>query len=203
MGAVFVGVIRTPITSILIIFEMTTDYALILPLMLANTTSYVLARFFEPHNVYEAILAANHVHIPSPTDYTLLEDISVEAAMERHPRVVPPEMPVSEVVTMLDESHYHGFPIVSPTKKLVGVVTATDVREALSKGLQDAPVDHIATTENLVSVHPDQPLTWVMQQLGEHEISLLPVVTRSQPPRLLGLLTRADVVRAFARKKTM
>jgi CIC family chloride channel protein len=202
MGAVFVGIIRTPITSILIIFEMTNDYALILPLMLANMTSFVLARFFEPHNVYDAILAANNVHLPSPQDHILLEEITAEEVMTHHPQVVQPETPVAEVAVLLEQSQHRGFPVVTPARNLQGIVTITDVRQALAKGLQDEPVGSIATTNGLVMVHPDHTLNWVMQELGKHEVSLLPVVTRSDPPRLAGVLNRADVIRAFARKKT-
>jgi CIC family chloride channel protein len=202
MGAVFVGIIRTPITSILIIFEMTNDYALILPLMLANMTSFVLARFLEPRNLYEAILAVNNVHLPSAQDHVLLEEIAAEEVMESHPIVVQPETPVAEVAALLDQTHHRGFPIVTATQSLLGIVTATDVHQALAHDQQNAPVKAIATTSNLVYVHPDHTLNWVMQQLGAHEVSLLPVVTRSQPPRLMGVLTRADVIRAFAQKKT-
>jgi CIC family chloride channel protein len=202
MGAVFVGIIRTPITSILIIFEMTNDYALILPLMLANMTSFVIARVLEPHNVYDAILAANNIHLPSPQDHVLLDEITAEEVMNRYPKVVQPDMPVREVAALLDQQlHYRGFPVVTPAQGLLGVVTITDVRQALATGLQDTPVDRIATTDNLVYVHPDHTLNWVMQQLGEHEVSLLPVVTRDTPAQLVGVLTRADVVRAFARHK--
>jgi len=201
MGAVFVGIIRTPITSILIIFEMTNDYALILPLMLANMASFVLARWFEPHNVYEAILAANNIYLPSSQDHILLEDITAQEVMERHPQVVQPETPVAQVAALLEQSHHRGFPVVTPAQNLLGIVTITDVRQALAKGLRDESVSSIATTTNLVVVHPDHTLNWVMQQLGEHEVSLLPVVTRSHPPRLLGILTRTDAIRAFARKK--
>jgi CIC family chloride channel protein len=201
MGAVFVGIIRTPITSILIIFEMTNDYALILPLMLANMTSFALARFFEPHNVYEAILAANNVHLPSPQDHILLEEITAEEVMTHHPRVVQPETPVAEVAALLEQSHHRGFPVVTSARSLQGIVTITDVRQALTKGLQNEPVSSIATTNGLVMVHPDHTLNWVMQELGKHEVSLLPVVTRSDPPRLMGVLSRADVIRAFAQKK--
>lgn len=201
MGAVFVGIIRTPITSILIIFEMTNDYALILPLMLANLTSYAVARLIEPHNVYEAILAANNIHLPSPQDHIILEEITAEEIMQHHPKTVPPEMPISEVAALLEESHHRGLPMVTPTRALLGIVTISDVQQALVKGLDDKPVSTIATTTDLVYVHPEHPLTWVLQQLGEHEISLVPVVTRNQPPRLIGVLTMADLVRAFARRK--
>jgi CIC family chloride channel protein len=201
MGAVFVGVIRTPITSILIIFEMTNDYALILPLMIANMISFAIARFFEPHNVYDAILVANNIHLPSPKDHILLDDITAEEVMQHHPTVVRADMTIIEAAALLAQSHYHGFPVMTPTQSLLGIITVTDVQRALDKGLQAAPVHTIATTD-LVYVHPDHTLNWVMQQLGENEVSLLPVVARHDPTRLVGVLTRADVVRAFAHKKT-
>ncbi|GIX47120.1 MAG: Cl- channel voltage-gated family protein [Candidatus Tectimicrobiota bacterium] len=202
MGAVFVGVIRTPITSILIIFEMTNDYALILPLMLANMTSYVLARALEPHNVYDAILAANNVHLPSPQDHYILEDLTAGEAMNRQPLTVSPDTPVAEVAALLERSPAPGFPIVTADQRLVGVVTFTDVRRALGKGLRDVPVLSIAT-KNVVTVYPDHTLNWVMQQLGEHELSFVPVVTRGNPSRLIGILTMSDIVRAFARSKAV
>jgi CIC family chloride channel protein len=201
MGAVFVGIIRTPITSILIIFEMTNDYALILPLMLANMTSYSIARVFEPHNVYEAILAANNVHLPSGQDHVLLEDLTAEEAMDRQPLTVRPETPVADVVTLLEQNIAHGVPVVTPDQCLLGVVTLTDVRQIMRQEQHDKPVESIATTRHLISVHPDHTLNWAMQQMGAHEVSLLPVVTRGETERLVGVLTMADIVRAYAHKK--
>jgi CBS domain-containing protein len=71
----------------------------------------------------------------------------------------------------------------------------------LRQELHDKPVESIATITHLISVYPDHTLNWVMQQLGAHEVSLVPVVTRGDPERLVGVLTMADIVRAYARKK--
>jgi CIC family chloride channel protein len=139
MGAVFVGIIRTPITSILIIFEMTNDYALILPLMLANMTSYSLARFFEPHSVYDAILAANNVHLPSGQDHVLLEELTAEDAMDRQPLTVGPDTSVADVATLLEQHVAHGVPVVTPDQRLLGVVTLTDVRQVMRREQHDKP----------------------------------------------------------------
>jgi CIC family chloride channel protein len=201
MGAVFVGIIRTPITSILIIFEMTNDYELILPLMLANMTSYTLARYFEPHNVYEAILAANNVHLPSGQDHVLLEELTAEDAMDRQPLTVLPETPVADVAALLEQQEAHGVPVVTPDQRLLGIVTLTDVRQVMRQEQQDKSIESIATTRHLISVHPDHTLNWVMQQMGAHEVSLIPVVTRGEAERLVGVLTMADIVRAYAQKK--
>ena len=201
MGAVLVGIIRTPITSILIIFEMTNDYALILPLMLANMTSYSIARILERHSVYDAILVANDVHLPSGQDHVLLEELTAGNAMDRQPLMVRPETPVADVAALLDQHAAHGVPVVTADQCLLGIVTLTDVRQALRQELHDKPVASIASTRHLISVHPDHTLNWVMQQLGAHEVSLMPVLTRGKPERLVGVLTMADIVRAYAQKK--
>jgi CIC family chloride channel protein len=201
MGAMFAGIIRAPLTSILIIFEMTNDYAIILPLMLANMTSYALARYLQPYNVYEAILDANKVHLPSAHDYVLLEEMTASEAMVRQPMTVPPEMTVSAVDALLQRYPYRGFPVVAADHRLLGMVTVTDVRKAGTRAHQDEPVMRIATTDNLVCAHPDHTLHWVMQQMGERDISIVPVVTRGVPPRLLGVLTMSDIVHAFAHSK--
>jgi CIC family chloride channel protein len=201
MGAVFVGIIRTPITSILIIFEMTNDYALILPLMLANMTSYSIARILERHSVYDAILVANDVHLPSGQDHVLLEELTAGNAMHRQPLTVRPETSVADVAALLDQHASHGVPVVTVDQCLLGIVTLTDVRQALRQELHDKPVASIASTRHLISVHPDHTLNWVMQQMGAHEVSLIPVLTRGKPERLVGVLTMADIVRAYAQKK--
>jgi CIC family chloride channel protein len=201
MGAVLVGIIRTPITSILIIFEMTNDYALILPLMLANMTSYSIARILERHSVYDAILVANDVHLPSGQDHVLLEELTAGNAMDRQPLTVCPEASVADVAALLDQHASHGVPVVTVEQCLLGIVTLTDVRQALRQELHDKPVESIASTTHLISVHPDHTLNWVMQQMGAHEVSLIPVLTRGKPERLVGVLTMADIVRAYAQKK--
>jgi CIC family chloride channel protein len=201
MGAVLVGIIRTPITSILIIFEMTNDYALILPLMLANMTSYSIARILERHSVYDAILVANDVHLPSGQDHVLLEELTAGNAMDRQPLTVCPEASVADVAALLDQHASHGVPVVTVEQCLLGIVTLTDVRQALRQELHDKPVESIASTTHLISVHPDHTLNWVMQQMGAHEVNLIPVLTRGKPERLVGVLTMADIVRAYAKKK--
>jgi CIC family chloride channel protein len=201
MGATFAGIIRTPLTSILIIFEMTNDYALILPLMLANMTSFALARLLEPLNVYEAILAANEIHLPSAHDYVALEEMTASEAMVRHPVTVLPAMPISEVAALMHRYPYRGFPVTTEDHQLIGMVTITDLHRAEGKVADDAPVFAIATREHLVSAYPDHTLNWVMQQMGERDISIVPVVNRGTPPRLVGVLTMSDIVSTFAHSK--
>ncbi len=199
MGAVFVGIIRTPVTSILIIFEMTNDYALILPLMLANMTSYALSKKLEPQNVYEAILAVNNVHLPSHEDYASLDEFTAEDAMVRHPMTVAPEMAVPEALAILERYPYRSLPVTGVNRQLLGLITVHEVLRALAAGQAERTVRDIALSKPLVYAHPDHTLHWVLQQMGERDLSVMPVASRTMPPRLLGLLTLTDIARAFAR----
>ena len=96
MGAVFAGVIRAPITSVLIIFEMTGGYGLVLPLMLANMTSYVLARRWRPLPIYEALLEQDGISLPHATPPAHpLEQLRVADAMTVAVTCVGPEQSMS------------------------------------------------------------------------------------------------------------
>lgn len=202
MGAVFAGIIRTPLTSILMIFEMTNDYAIIAPLMLANMTSFLTARFFEPHNVYEAILATNNVHIPSVQDHILLEEVTAGEVMTRHPATLEPETPISEVSARFATSSAPGFAVVTPDQQLIGLVTRADIRRAVAQGRWTESVQHIAEATTPISAYSDVPLSVVMQQLGEHDMSFMPVISHAHPPHLLGVVTMSDILHAFAHTKT-
>ena len=86
MGAVFAGIVRAPMTSVLIIFEMTGGYGLVLPLMIANMSAFALARHWRHIPVYEALLAQDDIYLPhsgrplDPGDNESLPGMSVEAA---------------------------------------------------------------------------------------------------------------------------
>ena len=199
MGAVFVGVIRTPMTSILIIFEMTNDYALILPLMLANMTSYAVANFFEPHNVYEAILAVNKISLPSHEDYATLDEFTAADAMVRHPVTIAADQTVSEAVVLLEPYPFRALPVVQDGNQCIGMIALSELCAALEAGQQDTRIKDVVLTPMPVYAYPDYTLHWVLQQMGTQNISVMPVISRGHPPRLVGVLTVTDIARAFAR----
>ncbi|MGH9765698.1 MAG: chloride channel protein, partial [Blastocatellia bacterium] len=95
MGAVFAGVVRAPVTSIIIIFEMTNNYSIILPLMIANIISYALAMKLSPTPIYDALLLQDGVHLPH-SEHHLLRQISVRAVMTREVVTASGELDVAE-----------------------------------------------------------------------------------------------------------
>jgi len=203
MGAVFAGIVRAPVTSIIIIFEMTRNYSIILPLMVANIISYVLASRLSPTPIYDALLLQDGIHLPH-AERQSLKQIPVSAAMTREVVSLPGDMTVTEAfqhVQSLPENH-RAYPVVDSTGRLVGVSTSNDLKRALAAGKGDRVLEQLAS-RNLVHVHPDHTLDAAVVKLGRHRISQLPVVDRRNSTRLLGIITMHDIANALGREEAL
>ncbi|HKC66524.1 MAG TPA: chloride channel protein [Pyrinomonadaceae bacterium] len=200
MGAVFAGVVRAPVTSIVIIFEMTNNYSIILPLMVANITSYALATRLSPVPIYDALLLQDGIHLPH-TQRHALRQIAVSAAMTRDVVTVGADMKVSEAFAYVQSlaRHYHSYPVIDEAGALIGLFTFNDLKRALAAGKGERTVAEIASRK-LVHAHTDHTLDVVIIKLGKRGVSQLPVVGRKDVTKLLGIITMHDVAAALARE---
>jgi CIC family chloride channel protein len=199
MAAVFAGTTRAPITAIIMLFEMTRDYNIILPLMIAVVISTVISRGLNRETIYTLKLVRRGVDIHQLGQASPLREITVEEAMTRDFPTVRQTMPVSELVTKLQSTGHHGFPVVDEDGDFVGVVTLSDVEAAMPKAnFSDLTVDDIAS-KSVVVAYPDEYVHDVFVKLGTQEVGRVPVVKRSNPKRLLGVLQRHDVLIAYAK----
>jgi len=203
MGAVFAGIVRAPVTSIIMIFEMTNDYAIILPLMVANITSYVLATKLSPTPIYDALLLQDGIHLPH-TERSVLRQIPVSRVMTREVITVNGEMTVAEAFQHVQTfpEHHHAYPVVDEAGRLVGLFTFNDLKRALAAGQGNYRLHEVAS-KNLVHAYPEQTLEAVMFKLGQKGISQLPVVSQKDPSKLLGIITMHDIVKALAKEDEM
>ena len=134
MGAVFAGVIRAPITSVLIIFEMTGGYGLVLPLMLANMTAYALARSLRPEPIYEALLAQDGVVLPRPSAREhILDRLEVADAMTASPTVLRADQTLVEAADTLAAQSFAVAPVLAADGALAGGVPLVELRQALAR----------------------------------------------------------------------
>ena len=198
MGASFCGTIRAPITSVLIIFEMTSNYSLILPLMIANAVSYIIASRLQPVPIYEALLEQDGIHLAHSQPSSILSRVTAASVMTREVATLPVVSSVREALERAEETTHHGFPVVDGARRLVGFVTTGDLKRSVAEGNEEALLRDVAV-KKVVHAHPDHTLDMVMLKLGQQELSLLPVVSRVDPTRLLGIISMRDVVRAQAR----
>ncbi|HZT58343.1 MAG TPA: chloride channel protein [Pyrinomonadaceae bacterium] len=200
MGAVFAGVIRAPITSVLIIFEMTGSYGLILPLMIANMTAYGVARRFRPVPIYDALLEQDGIHLPHKRSGAVahaLEQLRVSEAMTREVFTLPAAATVADALKRISNCGFSTFPLTEDGGVFAGMVSEARLRRTQAEGGGENQVRQIADGGDCV--FPDQPLLRAVVHMNRSNVRQLAVVERGDDRRLVGLLTMSDVVRAQAR----
>ncbi|MDH5695651.1 MAG: chloride channel protein [Dehalococcoidia bacterium] len=199
MAAVFAGATRAPITAIIMLFEMTRDYMIILPLMIAVVISLLVSRSLSRESIYTLKLVRRGIDIRELEQTSPLRKITVAEAMTRDFPTVLPTMLISDLATKLRRTGHHGFPVVDKNGKFVGVVTIFDVETAMSEGgSPNLTVDDIAS-KSVVVAHPDEYIHDVFVKLGTRDVGRIPVVDRDNPRRLLGVLRRHDVLTAYTK----
>lgn len=126
------------------------------------------------------------------------DTVRVEDVMSRDIGLVPEDLPIQEVAILVRETHQHGFPVGNAEGELVGVVTLSDVENALLERRRAATAGDICTRALMVC-QPDETLGEALRQFGAMDVGRLPVVDRDDPRRMVGILRRADVVVAYSR----
>lgn len=198
MGAVFAGIIRAPITSVLIIFEMTGSYELILPLMISNMTAYALARRIQPTPIYEALLEQDEIHLPRRHGPVIraLEQLQVRDAMTSNLVVIPAEETAITALQLIRPHNFSTYPVVDDQRRFLGLVTEARIRRSLA---EDGKQSIGQLADQTTTVSPDYPLIRAVMRMNDGNTRQLPVVHRLDETRLVGLLTMTDIVRAQAR----
>lgn len=200
MGAVFAGVIRAPITSVLIIFEMTGSYGLILPLMIANMTAYAIARHFRPVPIYDALLEQDGIHLPHRRGGAVLhalEQLSVSEAMTREVVTLPSSATVAAALKRIGDYGFSTYPVTDDGDRFAGTISEARLRRTEAEGGGEIPVRQIMEAGD--QVFPDQPLVRAVVHMNQSNVRQLAVVERGEGGRLVGLLTMSDIVRAQGR----
>jgi CIC family chloride channel protein len=200
MGAVFAGIIRAPMTSVLIIIEMTSGYSLILPLMLANMTAYVLAKHWRPTPIYEALLEQDGVHLGSRRGAEDLESLRLEQFTKGDARLSTFRLNAhaDEIVKARhDEPTQLVSPVVDEAGKILGIITPDEVAILSSEPELLALVNAADLMRPTVSVDVDDDLGFALQTMISSGLSQLPITDRSG--RCVGFVTEADIAKAYLR----
>jgi CIC family chloride channel protein len=201
MGAFFSVVARGPITAIVILFELTLNYTLILPLMIAVVVGTTLARKFMPESIYTEKLLRKGINIQALTQSNPMKEITVRQIMTRNFPTVTNDMPLPELSDKLKKSGHNGFPVIDEQGRFVGVVTLTDVVSAIQRGpTEDMKVADISTKTPRVA-YPEQTLHDALIKTGP-DTGYIPVVERENPQNLLGVLHRRNIISAYTRAMT-
>ena len=198
MAALFAGAARAPITAIIILFEMTQDYHIILPLMAATIVSTIIAQRLEPESIYTLKLKIRGILTWQKKDENPFQSLFVENIMTPVSDIVTvtPETSLSDLAHMFQETSHHGF-VVLKNGELYGMVTLSDLEEAISNNDLGATVSDICT-KNVLTAFPDEALDDVLGHFGDLDVGRIPVVDRANPRRLIGVIRRGNIVHAVS-----
>jgi CIC family chloride channel protein len=195
MGTLFAGIIRAPMTSVFMIFEITQDYQILVPLMVANMLSFVISRRYQPVPVYHALLRQDGVHLPSPAQ----APTTVRTARHVMGADVPflsPEASVEDAWHWAQE-HEADVYLVGARDRLAGLVTRQQLGDWRVSGRARDPIGSLIEP-TFVHAHPDHSIDVVLDRLPESG-GVLPIVSRTEVRRVEGVVTRDSILAATGR----
>jgi chloride channel protein, CIC family len=191
MAAVFAATARAPLTAILIVFELTGNYDLVLPLMLSVGITMFITELLGWESVYVWQLRKRGVIYGQSDDLDVLQLVTVDEVMTSSGATVPEDLPVDELRERFRTGGPHGYIVVGPHDRLVGVVATSDLR-------RDGATAGEVCTRRVVTVHPGDPVFRAVRRMASLDIGRVPVIDPVDR-RVLGVFRRADVVRAYQR----
>jgi CIC family chloride channel protein len=202
MAGLVAGSAHAPLTAVMMVFEMSGDYDLILPIMVCAALGYVTARRVFPTSIYSEWLRRKGERIGHGRDLGVLERLTVEQAYNRSPTTVREGAGVAEIMDAVGRSPQIEFPVLSDDGRLLGVVTYGDLRAVLADRERLAPVVIAADIANLEiePVTTRDSLRTALQRLGVHGSLTLPVVAPGNEARLLGIISRQEILAAYDRE---
>lgn len=198
MGAVVAAATDAPLTGIFIVFEMTNDYAIVLPLMIATVIATLVARRIEPDSLYSGWLRRRGENLVHGASQDVLADASVADAFDRNPEIVAHDATVAELLAVLGRGDQTEFPVVDDNERFVGIITVADLgRIALDRAQLAATLTAVDIAQPGQTVSPGDSLLDAVRRLGTHGTDSLPVVDRND--RLLGILGRSHILGFYER----
>ena len=197
MAALVAATTQAPLTAILILFEMTDSYTMILPLMVACMTSALLLRRLNGgESIYTERLARKGINIRAGRSRNVLQELTVADAMDKQVRTVSETLSLKNLLSILPEvRHVTSFPVVDSEGQLSGIISFSDFQSyVFEESLRDVVIVKDISTKEVNTVFPDDNLEVALQKLGTKDVAHLPVVDRENPRRVVGMVSRRDIV---------
>ena len=195
MGAVFAGVVRAPMTSVLMIFEMTQDYAVIVPLMIANLVSLFIASRLQHEPIYEALAVQDGIHLPTAETRQRYGQRQVMTVMQTASESLPAELTVREALTRARSSGVRTW-LLTDQRGVIGVINLAWLEGELEEGA-DKKLGDLVDAQVFPHIHADHGLDLALERMGANQIEILPVVNRADVHQLEGIVTLQDVLNAY------
>jgi CIC family chloride channel protein len=199
MASVFAASAHAPLTAVLIVFEMSGDYRMILPLMVTVGLSTLLSQYLRRYSIYTLKLVKRGIPLERDREVDIMQGLKVKEVMTQEPEVLHADMSLEEMADVVTRSRLNGFPVLDGDGRFVGVATIQDLERATAEG----PVAGRKVAEimkrDVVTVSPEDPLSKALRRMSDMDIGRMPVVDPQDPTRMVGFLRRRDIIRAYRR----
>jgi CIC family chloride channel protein len=195
MGAVFAGIVRAPMTSVLMIFEMTQDYAVIVPLMIANLVSLFISSRFQRQPIYEALAVQDGIHLPTAEARQQHGQRQVVQVVRPATESLPTDITVQEALQRARTSKFRAW-LITNERGVVGLISLSALERAAG---EDDTKKLNAMVDGLIfpHIHADQGLDLALDRMGSNHVEILPVVSRADVHKLEGIVTLHDVLDSY------
>ena len=205
MGTAFAGIVRTPWTSVIMIFEITRDYTIIVPLMISNMIAFFISQKLQKEPIYEALSHQEGIHLPTGEARAQGDRIPVLQSMRSKPITFSPDAEVGAVLSQIKEGGFDAWPVVAKDRlqgmirnsAIVDLVAAGLSTKKLSEVLDGSSSDGQAIADAIPHVHPDHSLSFALKRMGASGVNVLPVVSRANIHELLGIIALGDILDAY------
>ncbi len=198
MSAVVAATTHAPITAILIIFEMTNDYKIILPLMIATIISLVVTKT-QKGSIYTLKLMRKGINIHQGREINILKSMKVEDVMRESIELISPKTSISDLISKFIQSDHTFFYIVGKDKNISEKISQIELGSIAPdyEHLKDFIVATDIATPNYLIVKENDHLDYVMKEFAKENIGEIPVVSSKNPKKILGTIWRIDVISAY------
>jgi CIC family chloride channel protein len=196
MGTLFAGIVRAPMTSVLMIFETTQDYAVIVPLMISNLVSFFISARLQRQPIYDDLAYQDGIHLPSAATRHQRGGRQVAHLMRSPAETLPAAISVGEALQLALASHYRCWPVCDD-HGVVGVVSKRRLERAAEEHGRAKQLSELLNAQSFPHLHADQSLHLAMERLGESKFDLLPVVSRADVHKLEGVVLLRDVLDSY------
>ncbi len=198
MAGFFAGVANVPIVTLIMVCEMTNSYSLLVPLMLAEAISYVITTRWTIYENQVPTRADSPAH-RHELSIDILEKLHVKDAMTKAVMTVSPKDKVCRVLSLIDKYKHLGYPVISKGD-IVGIITARDVT-GVPVSERDTKEIRDISSNNLVVTYSDETLYNALHKMVERDIGRLPVVDKKKPKKMVGILTKSDIIVAYVKEE--
>ena len=183
-------------TSVVMIFEITRDYAVIVPLMISNLLSLFISSRLQRKPIYEALAGQDGIHLPSAEARQQHTQRRVVDIMRAATDVLPSQMTIQEALEHARSSPSSAWP-VTDGQGVAGVIGLDALQQALARRGAAKRLSELLDAQNFPHVHPDQSFHLALERMGAAHLDVLPVVSRADVHKLEGTVTLQDVLDSY------